>query len=225
MAALRHEKEQPHEETSFADVRIAPLRGQNQEESVEDRIAALKNESVEDRMAALRHENEGPPAYPIGWNVPESIQQDTSHFVMPQKSPPAHYPLPDHMEEVAPYPIDLDYPMNDAYPVGDGETFAYPDVVGPYPVDDSDVLDTYTLDAATHTEPKMVFKADKEIVGLIPSNLQKRRANKKIRAVAPKERPTTTAVCKANNSKSESTKSKSVGDDYDDFMKEILSLK
>ena len=244
IASLHRENEQKQMETSVED-RIAALRKQNQgepesvadrfaalqDDTVDDRIAALRrpNEdeqeesSVEDRIAALKNRNEGietadfaeseEPAYPLAL--------DTNHFAMMDEPPPAYYPLPDDMEgdAVAPYPTDLDYPANDAYPVGDGEISGYPDVVGPYPGDESDATDN-PLDHTVQSEPpKKVFKADKDVVGLIPTNLQKRRASKKVKAL-----PTMTKVRPATT-EPKPTKSKSVADDYDDFMKEISSLR
>ena len=171
-----------------------------------------ENENIGDGPVQAAHQNDEMPSYPVHM---AAAQDDTAA----QEPPPAYYPLPEDMEgdeAVAPYPSDMEYPVDDAYPVDDGDESAYP-VVAPYPNED----DAYPLNDSTPEPPKKVYKADKEVVGLVPTNLQRRRATKPAKAKSKAK----AAPAPSYQDTSAKSNSKSVADDYDDFMKEINDLK
>ena len=157
--------QQPKKENSVQD-RIAALK--QQEDSVQDRIAALKqvnnipskddsvdeeepSTSVQDRINALKGSSTGnkeskaveqgpsqdpsneellPPPYHSENDSPP--EEPTEEVVGPEP-----YPIDDDVgpgPEVAPYPVDDEYPAAAPYPVDDDE---YP-AAAPYPVDDDE---------------------------------------------------------------------------------------
>lgn len=229
IAALRDDENEGEEQDSV-DARIAALKAENatvgneaQEEgdsSAQDRIDALRNEGLVEQQVpsvfeATNNDNEV-PSYPL----------DLADQNGAPEEPPTYYPLPDDLEEgeggaVAPYPNDLDYPVNNAYPVDDGEeTSAYPYVVAPYPAED---VPAYPVDEPDAAEPpKKVFKGDKALIGLVPTNLRKRHANTKPPKTKPKAKPAPPSTVAGEAS---TTEKKSIADDYESFMKEIGDLK
>ena len=208
ITALRREHEQQQEEEDSVDARIAALKAEQKDKdteradvdsSVQDRINALRNDLFFQQEGANASgtvdeptedgQYEEIPSYPVDLNVQDVVQGDNE--------PPPYYPLPDDMEDVggdaavAPYPSDLDYPVNDAYPVSDPYPVddldagaSYP-VVAPYPVDEQvDSRASRPVEDMSSAPAKKVIKADKEVVGLVPTNLQRRRTNKKSKPAA-----------------------------------------
>ena len=236
-SALRRENEMQEEENDSVKDRIAALRAERDNEteqmkadaSVQGRINALRDETVAagavDGPAEAARNEEMPPC-----SANLHANKDAPRNEEP---PPAYYPLPDDTDEgqgvVAPYPSDLDYPVCDVYPVDDRDAtspFSY--VVAPYPTEEgvTGSAAAYPDDDAVQEPPTKKFKADKEVIGLVPTNLQKRRANKK--TVAAPTVPnvwTSNATCQNVKAESKLAKAQSVADDYEDFMKDIGELK
>lgn len=227
----QNEEGQQQEEQDSVEARIAALKGEKSEviqpeeeeesSTVQDRINALTSERVAEHVEENKNIGVGPTQTA---HQDDDVQSYHVHMAA-QESHPAYYPLPEDMEgdeAVAPYPSGLEYPANDAYPVddhyplGNGDVSDYP-VVAPYPTDD----DAYPANDSAPEPTKKIFKANKEVVGLVPTNLQRRRATKPAKAKL-KAKTSPAPSCQDNSSK---PNSKSVADDYEDFMKEINDLK
>ena len=120
------------------------------------------------------------------------------------------------------YEDDYSHPVTAAYPAHDA--------VGAYPVDNDVVEDDHPnhtpviSEAVAHIAHKKVVEVDKEIVGLMPSHLQKKR-----RAL-PKTGKHAVAKSASSNvggtsiGSTSSKNPRSIGDDYDKFMKELSGL-
>ncbi len=131
--------------------RIAALKNDMVEpqvdESVEGRIAALKNtmteppvESVEDRIAALKNTMAEPPSYPVEVDDVQGVEENNP--VYPGVSA---YPV-DESDNIAVYPDETDgvkeapYPVVSTYPVEEG------DDVPSYPMDEDEEIPAYPVD-------------------------------------------------------------------------------
>lgn len=223
IAALRQEAPQ---EMSVAD-RIAALRGDApedipeapQEMSMADRIAALRGDAPENDPVQEEDtpDDDGfdedmlpPPPPPVESSdyLPpyemsdEGVDDDVDEMPPPPPPPPS---ANDHLDEPAPYAIDMsldnmpppppplasepyDVP---AYAIDDISPYDTDHAVGEYPVDmaypvedDTPVTDGYpVVDSYPTTEPEPEaappppkrIKVDREVVSFLPSNLQKRK--------------------------------------------------
>lgn len=247
IAALRQERlqgepqQQQDVDVSVED-RIAALRqerlAEQQPEAAQPSENAITVETVDEEEENAEEGGVGPqfpmshvenepgasmgPQLPAG-DAPAPYPVDDNF-----EEPPAYYPLPKDLDDdaaVAPYPTDMEYPISDEYPVSDGYPVGeagedgYPAVVGPYPVDDSQVPPG-AMENGTSEPPKAVYQGDKEVVGFVPTNLRKRRKGN------PKQPPPKQAQRPAGQTSAKSAKpAQSVGDEYDEFMKDIAALK
>ncbi len=163
-----------------------------------------------------------PPAYPVA-----EFQEPPAYPVAEFQEPPA-YPVGDDMESA--YPTE-----DDVYLVGDVSqdeichpvTAAYPayDAHAAYPVDmatqdDHPDMVLFVSEGGSRTQKKVV-EVDKDIVGLIPSHLQqKRRAAKKADKNALPKR----TLSAASSIGLTPSNPRSIGDDYEKFMKQLSGL-
>lgn len=156
------------------------------------------------------------------------------------------YPLPSD-DEAVPYPVDVEYPVDDAYPNtsdaygdGGGEMAA----VAPYPTDTDGEGGFAVGEPGVMPPPKeekKEYTGDRAVVGFVPTNLRvKRRAAAPAKKTTRKKASTTPRTLErqevptTNNIAEESEegggaeasgKGKySVADDYNKFMEEISQL-
>ena len=162
-------------------------------------------------------ENDQGPAYPVDEN-----DDETAYPVDENDEVPA-YPI--HEEDV-PYPTDVEYPIDgeDAYPnTDDAYNAAGGKEVAPYFIPDTEEGEQIVM-----TKKKAIFKGDKEVVGLVPANLQVRRnmkakpkkKKKKTSSTQPNQGMPAQPTTEVNDGEGTSS-SKAVADDYEKFMSEI----
>jgi len=163
------------------------------------------------------------PAYPV-----DEDQEGSAYPVTDNTEFPA-YPVDD--AEDVPYPTDVEYPIDDeyAYPNTDdayGDNAAAGEEVIPYYIPEADTNHATGDEKDAPKKAVAVFKADKAVVGFVPTNLQVRR-NVKTKPVRRKPTKPVSKVKEAAIESDEAPKpaTKAVADDYDDFMTEINSLK
>lgn len=219
------------------EARIAALKGgANQDpppkaeadDDADARIAALRDERVANH--ADDGETAAEQAAPYG--APETYDDEPPAYSLDDDAAyPADVPYP--VDDDVEYPADVPYPVDDAYPGGDE---AYPDTDGAYgqAADDypSVVAPYYTgEEGATDPPPSedsklKEYKGDKAVVGFVPSNLSVKRTNKEIGETSRKRRKTAAAAVPNDEKTSkDEPKSTSVAEDYNDFMKEVATLK
>ena len=201
--------------------------------------------------------NDEVPSYPVDANdeLPayhvDANDEVPAHPVDVNDEVPAHpedvpYPTEDipYPTEDIPYPTDVAYPVDDeyAYPnTDDAYNSTYGEEVAPYCIPDISTAQGKNNDNKTgsiqHNEQqKAVFKGDKEVIGLVPANLQVRRnikakpkPKRRKKAPTPKSGPgplidTSTQATAGAKDEGETSTSKTVSDDYEKFMEEIGTL-
>ena len=212
-----------------------------------DEVVAYPIDENDETPSYPVDENDGVPAYPIDDN-----EKDISYPVDEYDDVPAYSEDIPYPTEDIPYPTeDVPYPTDVAYPIGD--EYAYPntddaynstggEMVAPYYIPDTSTdggnnnSNGKTMGTVQNNkEQKSVFKGDKEVIGIVPANLQVRR-NIKAKPKPMKRRkktptPTLGPGPSAPQSKTEvknggeTSTSKTISDDYEKFMSEISSLK
>ena len=224
------------------EARIAALKGS----------APPENANEEAPVFTERGENNGEEATPYPDVVAEEggggVAPAYGAIEAYDAEPPA-YPLDDDEAGEIPYPEDVPYP--DAYPIDD-EAGAYPDTDAAYgqaddgypavaPYYTGEEVPAYPLqegedvvpptDASVDTTPKLKeYKGDAAVVGFVPSNLAVKRTNKEVGETSRKRRkPSDGATAtKEDVPKEESSaepQSKSVAENYDEFMQQVAALK
>ena len=216
------------------EARIAALKGGvNQEpppktetdDDVDARIAALRGE----RVASHADDGETAAEQAAPYGAPEAHGDEPPAYSLDDDAAyPADVPYP--VDDDVEYPADVPYPVDDAYPGGDE---AYPDTDGAYgqAADDypSAVAPYYTgeEEAAPEDAKLKEYKGDKAVVGFVPSNLAVKRTNKEVGETPRKRRKTAAAAAVPDDemTSKDDPKSTSVAEDYNDFMKEVATLK
>jgi len=201
-----------------------------------DEVPAYPVDENNEPAAYPVDENDDVPAYPVDENdevpaYPVDENDDVPANPVDENDEVPAYPV-DENDEVPAYPVDeedVPYPTDVAYPI-DGE-YAYPNTDDAYNAAGGKEVTPYYIPDTEEGEQmgtpkkKAIFKGDKEVVGLVPANLQVRRnikakpkKNRKISSSKPnKEAQPTTEV----NDGEEHSSSKAVADDYEKFMSEI----
>ena len=228
-------------------------------QSIEDRIAALKAEhletvvdkeggGVDDRIAALKAELKPPVESSKEHDQEEASLEQNQYLVddpaIASNEAVASYPVMDTMEEYnyeypvqeddgeiqsVPYPVDIDYPVDEFYPDTDAAYAPYPNTDAAFHGnDDKEEIAPYYYDSNVPKAednqvtdevkaPKKAYTGDSAVVKMVPSNIRNRRQK-----VTKSKKP----ILKKNDDPSKRTNDrKALTDDYEDFMLEVQALK
>jgi hypothetical protein len=228
-------------------------------QSIEDRIAALKAEhletvvdkeggGVDDRIAALKAELKPPVESSKEHDQEEARLEENQYLVhgpaIANNEAVPSYPVMDTKEEYnyeypvqeddgeiqsVPYPVDIDYPVDEFYPDTNAAYAPYPNAdaafhrngdeeeFAPYYYD-SNFLKAEDDQVTDEVKaPKKVYTGDSAVVKMVPSNIRNRRQK-----VSKSKKP----ILKKGDDPSKRTNDrKALTDDYEDFMLEVQALK
>jgi len=183
---------------------IEQMPNGNERASVEDRIATLRKTKLQEEGKAI--ESIGgvqgtsetvpplpppPPPPSKGDNFPSYPVEDAPAYPVGDAGPPLasypaaesfSYPVEGSMQDI-PYPVDDAYPAADSYPM-DAVTDEYP-ATDAYPATSEDYAaasayptESEALESPRVQPPKKKYKADKDLVSLLPSHIQKSRSGR-----------------------------------------------
>jgi hypothetical protein len=210
------------------DVRIAALRAELQPE-VE---GGEENEENDELVGPMYHpesvsvDNDDEQHFVAGPVVVDDEGVPSYPHVDTADEPYYEYPVPDDEEnESIPYPVDIDYPVDEFYPDTDSAYAPYPNTDAAFDGngDEEESVPYYYGSSFTGTNEdqvkvqKQVYTGDSAVVKMVPSNIRNRR--QKI------GKPKKTIIKKGDDQPKPIHDHKPLTDDYEEFMLEVQALK